>query len=99
MLLTTLFILIGLLALAAFLGAGFAARLVVGALADGSSGVRLSGTIGGLLVWLAVLAFQRRPFRLAVLRGAEPANLIVPGLAAAVGCGLLEALLILVLVR
>lgn len=79
--------------------AGFAARLAVGAFADGDSGVRLSGTVAGLLVWLAVLALQRRPFRLAVLRGVDPANLIGPGLAAAVGCGLLEAALILVLVR
>lgn len=78
---------------------GFAARLAVGALADDNSGVRLSGTICGLLVWLAVLALQRRPFRLATLRGATPASLIRPGLAAALGCGLLEALLILVLVR
>ena len=79
--------------------AGFAVRLAVGAFADSSSAVRLSGTICGLLVWLAVLAFQRRRFRLVMLRGVTPANLIGPGIAAAVGCGLLEALLILVLVR
>ncbi|WP_250006251.1 hypothetical protein [Actinoplanes sp. M2I2] len=79
--------------------AGFGARVVVGAFSDGSSPVRLAGTATGLLVWLVVLALQRGPFRLAALRGHGPARLIGPGFAAAIGCGLLEAVLLLVLVR
>ena len=88
-----------LLAIAGAGVAGFAARVTVGALTDGNSTVRLAGTVCGLLVWLVVLSLQRRPFRVAILRGREPARLIGPGFAAAIVCGLLEALLLAVLVR
>jgi hypothetical protein len=45
------------------------------------------------------LAFQRKPFRAYTFRDAEPASLTGPGIAAAIGGGLLEIILILVLVR
>ncbi len=79
--------------------AAFAARVVVSAFVDSPSGVRLAGSAFGVLAWLAVLFLQRRPFRVAVLRGAAPAGLIVPGLAAVVACGLFEAVVIFGLVR
>ena len=88
-----------LVAIAAAGVAGLAARIVVGALVDGNSGVRFAGTVTGILVWLVVLAFQRRPFRAYTYGGADPASLVGPGFAAAIGCGLLEAVLILVLAR
>ncbi|MFI5938520.1 hypothetical protein [Actinoplanes sp. NPDC051494] len=52
--------------------------------------VRRWGGIAGLLVWLLVLALQRKPFRAFLFGRAEPANLVWPGLAALVSCGLLE---------
>lgn len=88
-----------LIAIAAAGVAGFAARVAVGAFTDGNSPVRLAGTVTGVLVWLLVLSLQRGPFRLATLRGRAPARLIGPGLAAAIGGALLEALLLLVFVR
>ncbi|MBM2622777.1 hypothetical protein JIG36_45485 [Actinoplanes sp. LDG1-06] len=88
-----------LLAIAGAGVAGFGARLVAGAFVESDSGVRLSGTVSGILVWLVVLLLQRRAFRVAMLRGVEPASLIRPGLFAAIGCGLLEGALILGLVR
>ncbi|GAB3969670.1 hypothetical protein V1634_21415 [Plantactinospora veratri] len=88
-----------LLAIAAAGLVGFGARLAVSAAVDGSSGVRVAGMITGALVWLVVLAFQRAPFRGYSYGRGEPASLIGPGFAAAIGLGLLEAILILVLVR
>ncbi|WP_250034847.1 hypothetical protein [Paractinoplanes maris] len=79
--------------------AGFAARAVVEGFTDGNSPTRLAGTVTGLLVWLVVLSLQRRPFRVVALRGHGPARLLGPGFAAAIGCGLLEAILLVVLVR
>jgi hypothetical protein len=79
--------------------AAFGARLAVSAAVEGNSGVRLAGTVAGVLVWLVVLALQRKPFRLYTYRGGEPASLVGPGFAAFIGCGLLEAGLILGLVR
>ncbi|GID27872.1 hypothetical protein C8E87_7715 [Paractinoplanes brasiliensis] len=78
---------------------GFGVRVGVSAFVEDSSGVRLAGTVCGILVWLVVLAFQRRPFRVATLRGVEPKSLVAPGFLAAIGFALLEAFLILVLVR
>ena len=77
----------------------FGARLAVAAVIEGNSAVRLAGTVTGLLVWLLVLLLQRRPFRVHSYRGAEPASLVLPGLAAAVGLGLFEALVILLVTR
>ncbi len=79
--------------------AAFAGRVVAAGLTEGNSGARLGGAVGGILVWLLVLAFQRRPFRAHVYGGGEPARMIGPGFAAAIGCGLLEAIVILALAR
>ncbi|AVT33965.1 hypothetical protein C6361_36105 [Plantactinospora sp. BC1] len=78
---------------------GLCARLAVSAAVDGNSGVRVAGMVTGALVWLVVLFFQRSPFRVYTYAGGEPASLVGPGFAAAIGLGLLEAMLILVLVR
>ena len=79
--------------------AAFAARIAVtGSLADNSS-ARLTGTIAGVLVWLVVLAFQRRPFRAFSYADGTPAGLIGAGFAAFLGCGLFEAIVIYALVR
>ncbi|MFY1689989.1 hypothetical protein [Plantactinospora sp. WMMB782] len=78
---------------------GFGARLAVSAAVDGNSAVRLAGMVTGVLVWLAALSFQRAPFRAYTYGGGEPASLIGPGFAAAIGFGVLEGILILVLVR
>ncbi|MBE1487091.1 hypothetical protein [Plantactinospora soyae] len=78
---------------------GFGARLAISGATDGNSVVRLAGTVTGVLVWLVVLSFQRAPFRAYSYSGGEPASLVGPGLAAAIGFGVLEAVLILVLVR
>lgn len=88
-----------LLAIAAAGLVGFGARLAVSAAVEGNSPVRLAGMVAGALVWLVVLAFQRSPFRAYTFRGGEPASLVGPGFAAFFGCGVLEAILILVLVR
>lgn len=86
------------LAIAAAGLACFAARLALSLAIDGSA-LRLAGAVTGVLVALAIRAVQRRPFRGFVYRGGEPASLIVPGLLAVVGCGLLEAVVILGLTR
>lgn len=88
-----------LLAIAAAGLAAFGARIVVSAAVEDRSVVRLAGTVAGVLVWLVVLGLQRRRFRTFSYRGGEPASLVGPGFAAFIGCGLLEAVLILVLVR
>jgi hypothetical protein len=80
--------------LAAFIG-----RIAVTASLDENSSARLTGTITGLLVWLVVLAFQRRPFRAYAYGEGEPASLTAAGFAAFLGCGLLEAIIIFALVR
>jgi hypothetical protein len=79
--------------------AGFGARCAVTALADDNSVIRLAGSVTGILVWAAVLAVERGPFRVHQLRGVEPASLVGAGFAAAVGCGLVEVALLLALVR
>ena len=79
--------------------AGFAARLTVSAFVEPNAGVRAAGAIAGALVWLVVMAFQRRPFRTYTYRGGDPDRLVLPGFAAFVVFGLLEAVLIQVLVR
>jgi hypothetical protein len=79
--------------------AAFAGRIVVTGLLEENSSARLAGTITGLLVWLVVLAFQRRPFRAYVYGDGEPASLTAAGFAAFLGCGLLEAIIIFAVVR
>jgi hypothetical protein len=75
------------------------ARFALSAAIDGNAGVRVAGSAAGILVWVAVLALQRRPFRAYTFRGGEPANLVGPGFAAVLACGLLEAALIVGLAR
>ena len=79
--------------------AGFAGRIVVTGMLEGNSSARLAGTIAGVLVWLVVLAFQRRPFRAFAYGDGEPASLTAAGFAAFLGCGLFEAIVIYTLVR
>ncbi len=79
--------------------AAFAARIVVTGMLEENSSARLTGTITGLLVWLVVLAFQRRPFRAFAYGDGEPASLTRAGFAAFIGCGLFEAIIIYTLVR
>ncbi|MFI5896279.1 hypothetical protein ACIA5D_39885 [Actinoplanes sp. NPDC051513] len=88
-----------LLAIAAAGAIGFATRVVLSATIDGNSALRLLGSVTGVLVALVVAAVERRPFRAYVFRGGDPASLVGPGLLAAIGCGLLEAVLIIGLVR
>ncbi|WP_433381756.1 hypothetical protein ACQPZX_17665 [Actinoplanes sp. CA-142083] len=78
---------------------GFGARLALSAAIDGSSALRLLGSVAGVLVALVVATLERRPFRAYVFRGGEPASLVGPGFLAAIGWGLLEAILIFGLVR
>lgn len=52
------------------------------------------GSVTGAAAWGAVLAVQRRPFQEHELRDGETASLVWPGIAAAVGCGLLEAVVL-----
>ncbi len=88
--------------LLAIAGAGLAAlvaRIVATGLIDGNSGARLAGALAGIATWAAIVAFQRRPFRAFTFSGADPESLIRPGLAAAIGCGLLEAVLVYTLAR
>jgi hypothetical protein len=88
-------------ALLGIAGAGAAAiagRLVLTAVLHPDSVGRLLGSVGGLLVWTVVLAVQKRPFRAYELRDGEPASLVRPGLAAAIGCGVLEAVVLVLVV-
>jgi hypothetical protein len=87
-----------LLCIAAAGAAAIAARALATAALDARSGTRLLGSIAGLAVWGVVLAFQKRPFRIYSARDREPASLVWPGIAAAIGCGLLEVLLVAMLV-
>jgi hypothetical protein len=77
----------------------FGARVALSPPADDFVDVRQVGGVAGLLVWLVVLGLQGKPFR-AYLRGrARPSSLVRPGLAAVLGCGLLELGVIYGLVR
>lgn len=86
-------------AIGAAASAAFGARLAVSAALDANSGVRLAGSVAGVLVWLVVIALQRRPFRSWSLRGGDPASLVGPGWLAFLGCGLLEVVVIVGLIR
>ena len=79
--------------------AGFAARMAISAAVDGTSPVRFAANVTGLLVWLVVMAFQRRRFRAFTYGNGEPASLVGPGFAAAIGGAVLEAVVIFGLVR
>jgi hypothetical protein len=80
--------------------AAFAARIAAALFVFGEdSSIRLTGTVMGLVVWLVVLAFQRRPFRAFVYGDGKPAGLTKAGFLAFLGCGLFEAIVIYALVR
>ncbi|GAB1692462.1 hypothetical protein [Krasilnikovia sp. M28-CT-15] len=68
----------------------FAVRVAMSPQATDFFEVRWFGGLAGVLVWLLVLAMQRKPFRAFLLGRAEPARLFGPGFAALTGCGLLE---------
>lgn len=80
-------------------GAAIAGRLILTVALDPNRGGRLLGSVAGLLVWIVLLTVQKRPFRTFELRGGEPASLVRPGLAAAIGCGLLEVAVLVLVVQ
>jgi hypothetical protein len=59
-----------------------------------SGAQRFSFTLAGLLVYLVVWWVQRRPFRIFMLRGGEPANLWGAGIGAVVASVILQFILI-----
>ena len=59
-----------------------------------SSGQRFSFTLAGLLVYLVTWLVQRRPFRIFMLRGGEPANLWGPAIATVIGSVIIQFILI-----
>lgn len=79
-------------------GAGVAAvavRLVLTSLFATDRPVLLVGALAGAAVGVVATRTQARPFRLAELRGDEPASLWWPGLAAVVLIGSVETLLLI----
>lgn len=77
----------------------FAGRLAAAMAWDSNSVGRLGGSIAGIAVWAVVNFLQRRPMRLFLHNDGEPASLIGPGIAAAIGCGLIEVLIIVAVAR
>jgi hypothetical protein len=64
-------------------------------LADASTGAqRITFSIAGVAVWGVIQLVQRRPFRVFLLRGGEPASLWAVGIAVTVGSILLQGLLL-----
>jgi hypothetical protein len=74
--------------------AAFALRIVLSIWAGENSGIRLAGSVTGALTWLAVIGLERRVFRAYTFADGEPASLVGPGIAAALGLGLVEAMVI-----
>jgi hypothetical protein len=86
--------------LAMIAGAGvvaFGLRIALSALIDGNSGIRLAGAVTGVLAWLAVIGFERRPFRAYTYADGEPAGMIGPGFVAAIGLGFFEGVVLFLL--
>lgn len=75
------------------------ARLVVTGLLDGQVAARVLGGLAGIAVWAVITATQKKTFRAYEYGDGEPASLVGPGIAAAVGCGLIENILIAVVVN
>lgn len=75
--------------------------LVTVTLLDGrvSGAARLVGSLCGAAVWAVASLTQRGPFRAYEMRGGEPASLVRPGIVAALGLGLVEAVVIVLAVR
>lgn len=88
----------------AIAGAGLAAvvtRMVVTvALLDGhmSGPGRLVGALSGAVVWAVANLTQKGRFRTYEMRGGEPASLVLPGIGAAVGLGIVEGIVIVLTV-
>jgi hypothetical protein len=68
----------------------FVSRIAIAATVAGTAPARLGGVVGGVLVWLVVVLLQRREFRTYTYRGGEPVSLFRAGVAAAVGLGFFE---------
>ncbi|MEV6637405.1 hypothetical protein AB0M54_42420 [Actinoplanes sp. NPDC051470] len=79
--------------------AGFALWIVAALMTDADNVVRLFGSITGSLAWLAVIAFQRGPFRAYLYGDGEPASLVRPGLLSAIGLVLLQVIVIYAVAR
>lgn len=78
--------------------AGFLAHVAVAvAYAEEPVITKLAGRLGGVAVWVTVLVLQRRAFRTHLVRGGAVASLLGPGIAAVIGCGLLENALVYLL--
>jgi hypothetical protein len=89
---------VGTRAQAAVVTAGLLAivgRLVIITAVGQFTGTRIVIAMAGVAVWGAILLTQRRAFRGFQLTGGEPASLLWPGLAAAIGGFVVEALLLL----
>ncbi|SCG40982.1 hypothetical protein [Micromonospora inositola] len=87
------------LAIAGTGAAALVARLVITVvLLDGrtSGSARLVGALSGVLVWAVANLTQKGRFRTYEMRGGAPASLVKPGIAAALGLGIVEAVLIVV---
>lgn len=83
--------------LALIAGAGaaaFGARVAVTLAVGAGTGLGLIGALAGAAVWLVITAVQRRPFRAYEFTDRKPANLIGPGFAVAVPCGILESVIV-----
>ncbi|QSB13550.1 hypothetical protein JQS43_18425 [Natronosporangium hydrolyticum] len=82
-------------ALALVLAAGAGAILVrfglASLLTEQQGTMLLVGGVTGVAVWVVIVTGQRGPFRAQHPANEEPASLIRPGILVAVGCGLLEA--------
>lgn len=59
---------------------------------------RITVAAGGLVVWGVTQAMLRRPFRAFSLRGGEPASLWGPGIAATIGLGFAQYVLLALVV-
>lgn len=85
---------VALLAIVATGIAAVVARTIATYLVQTGSG-RIFGSAAGLVVWLVIMALQRRPFRLFRYPDREPASLVGAGFAAVIGCGIVEALIVM----
>ena len=86
------------LAIAVAGAAAIVARILVTPALTGQTSARLIGAVAGVLVWGVILLVQKRPFRVYEVGGGEPASLVAAGFAAAIGCGILEAVVLVSLV-
>ncbi|HEU5109070.1 MAG TPA: hypothetical protein VFT95_11025, partial [Micromonosporaceae bacterium] len=88
-------------AAAAILAAGVAAigaRFGIAATMGERPGAQIARGLCGVAVWGVVMLVQKRPFRVwSLAHERDHASLLWPGLAAAIGCGVLEYAAILLL--